>query len=163
MRSLRPELSRRAVLGLAAGAVLSGCRPGERRSPVPATPDPDPGVAASVRADEAVLIATYDIAMSRFPVLSAALSPLREQHREHLAALPGPTASPMTSPTGSPVQPPADAVTALRSLRAAESAAAAARIADCLKTSARLAPLLASIGASEAAHAGALAAVRVPR
>lgn len=161
MRSRRPELSRRAVLGLAAGALLSGCLPGKHRADPPAAPDPDLGVAASIRADELGLIAAYDAAIATFPALAATLAPVREQHEEHLAALPGDRRS--GSPMALQQAMTPDPAAALRSLVAAERAAAAARIADCLAASPRLAPLLASLGASEAAHASALAGRAVLR
>ncbi len=168
MRSRRPELSRRTVLGLAAGALVSGCLPGKRRADPPAAPDPDVGLAASIRADELGLIATYDAAIRSFPALAPTLAPVREQHRQHLAALapPAAPAAPDQRSSAPLALPPAttpDPAAALRSLVAAERAAAAARVADCLAASPRLAPLLASIGASEAAHASALAGSAVPR
>lgn len=166
MRSRRPELSRRTVLGLAAGALVSGCLPGKRRADPPAAaPDPDVGLAASIRADELGLIAAYDAAIRGFPALAPTLAPVREQHRQHLAAL-APPAAPDQRSSAPLALPPAttpDPAAALRSLVAAERAAAAARVADCLAASPRLAPLLASIGASEAAHASALAGSAVPR
>lgn len=153
--------SRRTFLLLGAGIVLVGCRPG-KRSPVPTRVDPDVALSASMRADEAGLIAAYDAALRAFPPLAPALVPLREQHEEHLGALP-PNASASASAPPSPAPVPAiptDPAAALRSLAATERAAAAARIADCLAASSRLAPLIAAIGASEAAHASALATVR---
>lgn len=162
MRSRRPELSRRTVLGLAAGALVSGCLPGGHRADPPVRPDPDVGLAASIRTDELGLIAAYDAAILTFPALAPMLAPVRKQHQEHLAALrpPGPQSnSPMAVQQATTSNPAA----ALRSLVAAERAAAAARVADCLAASPRLAPLLASIGASEAAHASALAGAAVLR
>lgn len=151
--------SRRALLGVAVLALVGGCRPGKRR-PVPARTDPDVALSATVRADEAGLIASYDAAIRAFPALAPALAPLREQHEEHLVALrPSGSGAPSSAP---PQAAPADAAAAVRSLAATERAAAAARIADCLAASSRLAPLIASIGASEAAHASALAALRPP-
>lgn len=158
VRHRSPGPSRRAVLGVAVLALVGGCR--SKRRPVPARTDPDLALSASVRADEAGLIASYDTAMLAFPALAPALVPLREQHEEHLVALqPRGSRPPASAP---PPAAPADPTAAVRSLVATERAAAAARIADCLAASSRLAPLLASIGASEAAHAAALVALRPP-
>lgn len=161
MRWPRPELTRRAVLGLGAGALLSGCLRSKRRGKPAGRPDPDAALATSVRSAEVGLIAAYDAAVRSFPALSGALGPLRTEHEQHLRALPG--AGPSGAPPPLPETALPDPTGALRSLLAAERSAAAARVADCLTASSRLAPLLASIGASEAAHAAALAGVRASR
>ena len=155
----RPVLGRRTLLRVGVVALVAGCRPRRRDAhrPEPAGPDPDRAVAARVRADETRLVAAYDTTLTRFPQLEAVLAPVRQQHAEHLAALAGPAGS--ASATASPAVP-ASARTAMRALVAAERAAAAARLVDCLAASPQLAPLVASIGASEAAHAGVLAGVR---
>lgn len=170
----RRELPRRAVLRLGTGALLTACLPGKRRARQPVPASPDIGVAASVRADEESLIAAYDATLLRFPALASRLQTLREQHTEHLTALrggfgrsagPSVGGSPSVGPTATAdLGPavPADASSAVRALLAAERAAAAARVADCLAASPQLAPLLASIGASEAAHGSVLAGMRPP-
>ena len=162
MHSRRAELSRRGLLGLSAGALLSGCLPGKHRADRPLPPDPDLVATASVRTDELALVAAYDAAIDTFPALAPTLAPMRQHHQEHLAALPRDARS------GSPravqqATTTSEQAAVLRSLVAGERAAAATRIADCLSASVRLAPLLASIGASEAAHASVLAGVGRPR
>lgn len=161
MHSRRAELSRRGVLGLSAGALLSGCLPGKHRADRPLPPDPDLVVTASVRTDELALVAAYDAAIDTFPALAPTLAPMRQHHQDHLAALPPDARS--GSPRAVQRATTSDQAAVLRSLVAGERAAAATRIADCLSASVRLAPLLASIGASEAAHASVLAGVGRPR
>lgn len=152
-------LPRRAVLALPALGVLAGCilparRPAVRRAGRMAAPDPDAAITAVARAGELALLDRYDATLARHPELGPALLAVRDQHAAHLAALPAARSRGRPSPPA--VAVPADGAAALRALVAAERTAAGARATECLTASTRLAPLLASIGASEAAHAVAL-------
>lgn len=157
-------MSRRTLLRLpvAVGlAVLTACHGGRSTPvPLPSPPtDPDAPLRRRAVAAEVRLLAAYDAAQLRHPVLRRTLVPLRAEHAAHLAALGG--AAP--GPSRAPARPAADAGAALRGLIAAERAAALARAGDCLAGSPALAALLASIGASEASHAVLLSTARVPR
>ncbi|RKS77391.1 hypothetical protein CLV35_1077 [Motilibacter peucedani] len=160
-RELRP--SRRALLLAAGAAALAGCtgRSAPPR-PTPAPVDPDEALREAARTREAGLVAAHEAAVAARPELAARLAPLLAHHREHLAALGG-TSSP--APTGSapagagastaPGTRPS-AATALARLRAAEAAAGTAALRTLPAASPRLRPLLASVGACEAAHAALL-------
>ncbi|MDQ6649447.1 MAG: ferritin-like domain-containing protein [Actinomycetota bacterium] len=168
---LEGSFSRRGLLvALSAGAgSLVACRrqPHVAARPPAARPDPDAGPAETARADEQALLALYDATLATHPVLSAQLTPIREHHQRHLQALPATGAGPSPSATaqspfpapvpspGAPVVRP-DPVAAVRALVEAENAAALRRAADCLVVARALAGVLASIAASEAAHAVAL-------
>jgi hypothetical protein len=163
-----PAPTRRRVLaGFAAALVtagVGGCsdrgsRP--RPSPVPSPPpDPDAGLRASVVADKQALLERYAATARRHPRLAGRLGPLRADHDAHLAALggrPGPAATGSAAPTVPPV--PADPRAAVRALEQAEHAAAASRIAQCVRAvDGELAALIASLGACEAVHATMLRA-----
>jgi len=162
--------SRRAVLAVLGSILVAGCRP-SRRPPVAAAGPPVRDAAAldSARADEQALLSLYDATLAVHAALSPQLGPVREHHQRHLDALPPDQARPMSGastgavPTGgnAPSGPapvvPADPLAAVRALVDAENAAARGRAADCLGAARGLAGLLASIAASEAAHAVALA------
>ena len=163
--------SRRGLLGalgtVAVAPLLSGCGP-KRRTPVSAPvpkPDPDAGPVEAARADEQMLLGLYDATVAAYPVLAGQLTPLREHHQRHLQALPTPRPAPSAagsaaSPGGTPTPAPAvgrpDPAAAIRVLVVAETAAATRRATDCLTVARPLAALLASVAASEAAHAVAL-------
>lgn len=155
-----PVVSRRTVLlatGLVPAALVAGCR---RASPTPApspaaSPSPDPAsrLLARAQADERRLLSAYDAALRRHPALRPALDPVRAHHAAHLSALGGTSPSPPApGPIGGSLPAVPRAAADLRALARAEQAAAVARAADCLDAPPPLASLLASIGASEAAH-----------
>jgi hypothetical protein len=163
-----PTLTRRRVLaGFVAALVtagVGGCSDrGSPRPPSPAPsppPDPDAGLRASVVADKQALLERYAATVRRHPRLAGRLGPLRADHAAHLAALggrPGPAATGPAAPTVRPV--PADPGAAVRALEQAEQAAAARRIAQCVRAvDGELAALIASLGACEAVHATMLRA-----
>lgn len=178
-----PRPSRRAVLRAAPAAVvaaaLAGCTSGSVPDvdPVPsASPDPDDTLRESAAERERGLLREYDWLLLALPELAARLAPLRAHHAEHLAALVGPSAgappsaaaaapsgrpspsaaAPAPPPSAPAPPPPADVPAVLARLVAAERAAGAAHARDCLAASRSLAPVLASLSASELSHPVAL-------
>jgi len=98
------------------------------------------------------LAALYDATLAAHPDLTAALSPVRDAHRQHVDALVRAIGSPLTTSAPavpSVAGPPAQAVAALA---AAERKGRDDAVAACLATVARLAPLLGSIAAARASH-----------
>jgi hypothetical protein len=155
--------TRRSVL-VAAPALLAVACTADAPAPRPAPVDPDDALRAAAAERERALLREYDAVLASRPGLAPRLVPVRGHHAEHLEALlgPPPTASP--EPSASPtadvppaVPPPADDAAALARLAAAERAAGDAHAADCLAASRRLAPVLASLSASELSHPVALA------
>lgn len=139
------SLTRRSLLGVAAGLAVAGCRP-HRRRPTTA-PNPDAGVlTAAVTAEEA-LLADYDRAIAASDAVAAGrLTFARDRHATHLRALRAAVtgSSPSTAPTpgsgsGAPL------TTSLRSSTATlRTAAVGAR-------DGRTAALLASVAAEHSA------------
>jgi hypothetical protein len=127
---VRSVVSRRAVLGLAAGAaVVSGCTPkgvDRRAKPQPSTrptpeEDPDVTLAATVLSGEQAILDRLTATVRRHPGLRARLSPAAAAHRAHVrlltdavpdkvtpstAGTPSPTPSGSPAPTGPPVVRP---------------------------------------------------------
>ena len=165
--------TRRAVLRGFGAAVASlwtlpGCTsaPDEDDPPSsPRTPDPDLAVVARALAAGAQLAQRYAATVAAHPGLAGLLEPLAAEHAAHGDALdvsePGtPPASPLAeSPAPSPLVPTV-AAEALAALAAAERASATARVADLLQSAPTVARLLASIAASQAAHAALLEVAR---
>lgn len=137
------DLSRRALLGLAAALPLAACTSDD--GPPPA-PDPDDLLRDAAVARERALLAMYDGQTA----LSPALAGVRAEHAEHLAALLG--AATTAEPSAAPSAP-----VAVAALVAAEREAAAAHGSAALEASRELAGVLASLAASEASHAVVLA------
>ncbi len=164
MRSTDAEThgpTRRAVLTAGpALLVMPACtadEPPARPQPV----DPDDALRSAAAQRERDLLQEYDAVLAARPALAARLLPVRAHHAEHLEALLGPpsTGSPGPSATAAvppAVPPPADDAAALARLVAAERAAGDGHAADCLAASRRLAPVLASLSASELSHPVAL-------
>jgi hypothetical protein len=165
------DATRRRVLAIGAVTLplaMAGCKGlGALGTPPKATP----GVAV---ADDAItvetrLIAHYGAVLAAVPGLAGTLRPLLAQHHDHLAQLrarliipPGSRARDPASPGASPAPSavPGTPAAALRYLRDAENAAAAAQLAHLTAAPPSLAQLLASISASEATHAMILGHVR---
>ncbi len=156
-------VSRRALLGGAAGLVcLAGCA---EPAPQDLAPGPEVAVLLGAIRDEERLISLYEQVTTAHAGLSSAFTDALRDHREHLEVLRrhyvpgtgGATATPTIS--DAPLTPPSSAAVAVPALRAAEKAAAAARVEDMGGVPAGLAQLLASIGACEAGHATALGLV----
>lgn len=150
-----------AVVG-SAGLVAACTTSSEPDVPSP-TPSPTGPIDESA-AGERSLLTQYDQVIAALPALAAALSPLRAQHADHLAALTGePAAATATSPASAVATAaasstgPVTAKSAVRTLIAAERAAARQRIEACVAaTEPGLARTLAFIAASEASHIPAL-------
>lgn len=170
-RSATGAVSRRRVLTAVAGgsalAVTASCG-------VPDGLKRPPGLSASVRTlraaitAEQALVDSYSQVIRRYPQLSARLNSFLSQHQEHLAQLKGRlivpphvTMSPVPSPAASAASPaPASANSASAAvalLVRAEQNAAAGQLGRLTGAPPSLAQLLASIAASEATHAVALA------
>lgn len=161
------KVSRRAFLSLATAVPLvAACTAGEDTSPTtppPPTPTPTEDSANEdlrlrVAEAETLLIARYDATIAAHPSLTASLTLISEQHREHLQAL-----APIDVPTPGDVGPiPDDSAAAVAELITAERAAADERTTACAEaTEFELARLLALIAASEAGHAEALSTTTV--
>lgn len=116
---VRSAVSRRTVLGLAAGAALvSGCTPkgvDRRTKPQPSTPpapeDPDVTLAATVLGGEQAILDRLTATVRRHPGLRGRLSPAETAHRAHVRLLtdavpdkvtPSTKGTPTPSPSGSP-------------------------------------------------------------
>ena len=149
------ELSRRELLGLAAALPLAACTADD---PAPAA-DPDDLLRTAAVERERALLREYDAVLLVLPALATRLTPLRTEHAEHLAALLGrpEPSGPPSAPAAPRVPPAGTAAAALAGLVAAERAAAAEHGSGALSASRELAPLLASLSASEASHPVVLA------
>ena len=159
MRS-SPGPTRRAVLAGPALLLAAGCS-GDEPAPRPAPVDPDDALRSAAAERERALLREYDAVLAARPGLGPRLVPVRQHHAEHLEALLGPatTGSPSPSPTSAAppaAPPPSDDAAAIARLVAAERSAGDAHAADCLTASRALAPVLASLSASELSHPVAL-------
>lgn len=153
------HLTRRAALLSAGAGLLAACTSKPRPRTAPAV-DPDTALAAAAVARELALLAAYDEALATSPALAPRLAALRAEHVEHLRALgqvpasPGASGTPPASPT--PTSAPAGRAAVLLRLRALERAGADGHAGAAMAASRRLAPVLASLAASEASHAAVL-------
>lgn len=148
-----PNLTRRTILAgatIAPLGLLAACN--AITSPLT---DPDDVVKAATAASERDLIAAYNATIGAFGQLAAALTPLRDQHREHLSAVGGVADERAAEFTA------VSAKAALAALTAAELAASNQRVDQCGQANAReLIWTLSLIGASEAQHVLALAGAK---
>jgi len=171
--------TRRAVLTSGLAALLSACTTAPRPRRSPAAPDPDLALTDAAVARERLLLAAYDAVLATTPALAAQLGPLRADHLVHLAALGASPKPPLAAPgthslasSGAPVpgapvpgapaaRAPHPHVPAARGAKGARTAAelpglerraAAAHAAAAVTCSRRLAPVLASLAASESSH-----------
>jgi hypothetical protein len=168
--------TRRRVLAASAlvltAAGTAGCASGQAwpwaRPPVPA---PEVGVLRNVIAAEDIMVSRYAAVLQARPALAAAVSPLLRQHRQHLAQLrerlvvpAGARPSPTMRARARQAPVPAGRAAVLAYLRRAETDQAAF-LTRTLATVATpsLAQLMASISASEAAHAALLRSAGPPR
>jgi hypothetical protein len=165
------EPTRRMMLAVAGSGtlLLAGCKGIAALGPLP-TLAPDVRTLDEAIRSEELMVATYQAALSSLgsgadripPVLTTVLA----EHQAHLAQLRKrlvlpprlATASPRPSPT--PPALPSGRGRIVASLVAAERDAAARLARQLLEVPPSLAQLMASIGASEAAHAVVLAAAR---
>lgn len=139
-----------AVAGVAAPA-LAGCDllGGEPDGPPP--PDPLTGLLAGTHA----LVAAYDAALGADTTLTTLLTPLRDTHKAHAAALeaimsPKPSPSAFSLPSAAP--PGGDRRTILAGLRTAEVSAAKQAAEACVSTTTVRAVLIGELAAARATH-----------
>ncbi len=167
--------SRRAVLAATAASLpllaVTSCQ-GVGALAAPPRPAPEVAVLRAAIAAEELMIARYDAVIGHLASLSAALRPLRAEHRLHLTALrsrlivpPGSSPGAAASPAGSGAAAAgpgraAGRAGAISFLQGAERAAAASLLRDLAAVSPSLAQLMASIAAAEATHVGALSAAK---
>ena len=143
-------MSRRAVLAAGAGIAGAGVLAACGDSTAASRPADDP-VATEVAGAEQAIIAQYQAFIAAFPQLSLELTPILDQHADHLKSL-GVTITSTAAPVGA-----SDPRTAVAVLAGAEREAAKARRTSCVAaTNRELARLLALIAASEASHAPTL-------
>lgn len=150
------QVTRRTVLSAIGGGIavaVSGCT-----GPIASISGENPDDAAKhlTARSESELIASYDAVIAAIPSLSQELSPIRDQHKQHLSAL---GESPATAVSPAAIET-ASRDTALKALRMLEKQAASRRTMAALTVGAGdLVSLLARIGASEAGHAAFLSGV----
>ena len=107
-------------------------------------------------ASTAALADRYDATVTANPDLAAALTPLRDAHRAHLAALAAAVGRPAPA-VGSGQAVSGGRAAVYAALAEAEAAARTEAEAECLKSTPRLAGLLGSIAAARATHVEVLA------
>jgi hypothetical protein len=153
------ELTRRnALLGGVAIACLGGCTRHKAHIPTPRENLLDETLAL-----EESLLAAYDAALAQAgvtPAFARTLTDIRNAHAVHRNVLltAGAQSAPPASTTPTPLANPRGETA--RTLAATETAAATIRTDTCLRAPRDLAPLLASLAASEAAHAALLRGAR---
>ena len=152
-----------SALMLTAGT--AGCASGQAwpwaRPPVPA---PEVGVLRNVIAAEHAMVSRYTAVLSARPALAATVSPLLRQHQQHLAQLrerlvvpAGARPSPTRTAPARQAPVPAGRAAVLAYLRRTETDQAAFLVRTLAAVATpSLAQLMASISASEAAHAALL-------
>ncbi len=152
-----------ALPAILAAMAVSGCEPLE------VAEGKTPPVSREVRTlqdaitTEQSLIDLYNATMASYSGLSAELSPLLAEHREHLSRLQATISypagyKPSPSPSASPSRqaPAGSQAAAVSALRSAESAAADGQLSRLAAVSPGHAQLLASIATCESVHASAL-------
>jgi hypothetical protein len=162
--------SRRSVLAATVASLpllaVTGCQ-GVGALAAPPRAAPDVAVLRAAIAAEELMIARYDIVITRSARLAAGLRPLRAEHRLHLAELrsrlivpPGSQAAAARPAHSRPAaaRPGRGPAAAISFLQGAERASAANLLRHLAAVSPSLAQLMASIAASEATHVAALAA-----
>ena len=166
----RRVLAASALMLTAAGT--AGCASGQAwpwaRPPVPV---PEVGMLRNVIAAEDTLVSTYTAVLSARPALAATVSPLLRQHQQHLAQLrdrlmvpAGARPSPTKTARARQAPVPAGRAAVLAYLRHAETDQAAFLVQTLAAVvTPSLAQLMASISASEAAHAALLDSAGSPR
>ncbi len=159
------------MLAAAAGTLLlAGCKGLTALGPVP-VPGADVGTLRTAIADEELLMARYQAALSALDATPAVDSLVRSvlaehhDHRDRLRArliLPGGTAIGSASPSPTPTVPPVPAGRRqlLAELAAAEQAAARRLTRQLIGMPPATAQLMASISASEASHVVVLGQAR---
>src|SRR3954451_354161 len=153
------EMSRRnALLGGAAVVCLGGCTRHK-----PHIPTPRENLLDETLALEESLLAAYDAALAEVgttTALARTLRLIRSAHAVHRTVLLSAGAVSASPVTASPTPLPVPRGETARTLAASESAAATIRTDTCLRAPRDLAPLLASLAASETSHAALLREAR---
>ncbi len=152
---------RRTVLLGALGACVTGCSRRAAPTPAPAA-DPDATLLGRLADAERALLARYAATVRRHPALGPRLRPLAAEHEAHLGALSVELRRPASASTPAVPGVPRTVAGALAALAGAERSAAQERIEMTIACSRERAPLLASMGAAEAAHAYLLTAAESP-
>lgn len=138
------------LTGVAATAGLAGC---DLFSPAPTAPPP--GSAQhdldGFLADTVALRDQYAATITALPELSAALTPVHDDHKAHVDALAAALGLAAPSAGAAAAAGPTRAA-AITALAAHEKSARDAAITACVAASGRLAPLLGSIAAARASH-----------
>ena len=141
------SLTRRSLLGVAAGLVVAGCRPHGRRPT--AAPNPDAAVLTAAVAAEEALLVDYDRVIAAADAVAAGrLTLARDRHATHLRALRAAAAG--SSPSAAPTPPSGSGAALTTSLR---GSAATLRTAAVGARDGRTAALLASVAAEHLADA----------
>ena len=144
---------------LALPVAAAGCK-GVGGLGTPPKPLPDVAVLQHAISAEQLMVARYRAVLAAAPSLARSLNPLLTEHEAHLARLKSrlvPGAATAKPPSQPRPKPPPSASAAVGYLTDAEHAAATSLISRIDVVSPSLAQLLASIAASEATHAAALA------
>ncbi|RPE32384.1 ferritin-like domain-containing protein [Kitasatospora cineracea] len=173
-----PAPTRRTLLALGALTglqLLCGCTDDHPAEPKPTAADPDRPLRLRQLAATDALLADYDVVLTAAPADADRLGNLREDVARHREALAGPLPSPSAagsaasgsasasvSASGSASPAAGPAARTVAELGAAEQRTAALRLADLAAASPELARTLASIAASDAAHAAALGDTTAP-
>ena len=166
---MRTEPTRRAVVAAAGALLLAGCKGIAVLGPLP-KPGADVITLDHAIADEEVMIASYRAALAGLAGdahAAAVVGGMLAEHERHLAALRArlvlpprlATARPRPSPT--PPALPSGRRQVVAALADAERAASIRLAGQLLAVPPPLAQLMASIGASEAAHAVILEQARL--
>ncbi|GIJ52952.1 hypothetical protein [Virgisporangium aurantiacum] len=142
----------------AVGVALVGCESNDDGAS--AIPAADAAALRQVAGEALDLANRYDAAISQNPDQAAKLTPIRDAHREHAAAIgrsldasvsaAAPTSSGSTGSGG------AGSGGALKALATAEKAAAERAVAACVAVASHYAPLLGAVAAARASHAEVL-------
>jgi hypothetical protein len=140
-----------SVVGAAAGGSLAGCDNDDGPTAVPAA---DAAALRQVAGEALDLANRYDQAISQNADQSAKLTPIRDAHREHAAAI-GRSLDATVAPSAPP-NPSGSATSgsggALKALAAAEKAAAERALTACVASASYYAPLLGTVAAARASH-----------
>jgi hypothetical protein len=143
------------TLSLAAAGLASGCSflgPDEPDTIKP----PNEAALRAVAAESLDLAKRYDDAIARTPDESARLTPIRDAHREHAAAIGRSLDASVAASAAPSVSASGGSSGLLRALQAAERAAVERAIAACMDAAPHHAPVLGAIAAARASHAEVL-------
>ena len=134
------------LAGVAAGGALAGCdvlRGGE---------PPESHEFDALLAGTVALAARYEATLAAHADLAPTITPVRDAHRAHGAALAQAMGQPAPGPGVGAEQPPADRAGALAALATAEKAARDQAVAACMSAGPRGAALIGTIAAARASH-----------